>query len=505
MRAMCSRLDGGVVVRTSRGTEFEAKLVHAGRKSLVFEAYGPEPVVQVGEQLSDVSLLRGGATVYAGPARVEAMLSTGPSLIVTAAPQGTWAADEPAKNNAPAATALPSLHEDADALVRRWREGQRLLPAFQLAVHNVRSFLAQLSAWIAPIDAGMESSDPAERAQVADGIFTRVRGEISDLFTAYEAAAAQVPPDQMSRHRAFAQRELHPFLLCAPLFHRGLTKPLGYAGDYEMVNMLLRNGMEGPTVYAMVVNGHFLKMDISEGHRNRIEKLVDILRREATRAFAEGRRLRVLNVGCGPVEEVGRFIEREPLLAGACEFTLVDFNAETLGFAQRRIERAVATAGRPPVDVRFVQRSVNDLLKDAGRYGRIEAFGAQDLIYCAGLFDYLSGKVCQRLLACFLGTAEPGGAVVATNVHPRHSSRSTLEDLGEWPLILRDEGEMAALAPDGAAEMTSETEVAGTNVFLEFRRPVTAAVSETTSATTNACARGTTTRCIATVGGVPAV
>src|SRR5437764_938783 len=114
MRAVCSRLDGGVFVRTSRGMEFEAKLVHAGRKSLVFEAYGPEPAVQVGEQLSDVTLTRGGATVFTGPASVEALLSTGSSLIVTAVPQGSWAQDEPAALAAPAADRMVSLRDGAD-------------------------------------------------------------------------------------------------------------------------------------------------------------------------------------------------------------------------------------------------------------------------------------------------------------------------------------------------------------------------------------------------------
>ena len=192
MREGCSRLEGGVVVRTARGTQFEAKLVHAGRKSLVFEAYGPEPAVQVGEQLSDVTLTRGGSTVNAGPARVEALLSTGPSLIVTAAPHGAWVPDTPVNGAAPGdlttrgsgptadqTTPLLSLCDDANALIRQWREGQRLLPAYQIAVDNIRSFLARLSEWLAVIDPVLEATDPrfrAERsAQIAESVFAIVR------------------------------------------------------------------------------------------------------------------------------------------------------------------------------------------------------------------------------------------------------------------------------------------------------------------------------------------
>jgi extracellular factor (EF) 3-hydroxypalmitic acid methyl ester biosynthesis protein len=502
MRAVLPRLDGGIVVRTSRGTEFEAKLLHAGSDSVVFEVYGPEPVVEVGETLADVTLLRGRMAVCAGAAKVTALLSTGSSVIVTIAPQGRWVQDE-----FTSASPFGSLQDDADALVRRWREGQRVMPAYQIAVHNIRSFLAHLSEWVAPIDAALAAGDPLRRAEwsshIAESIFAIVRPQLSGLFGAFEQAAVEVPIEQVPIHRAFAQREIHPFILCAPLVHRSFNKPLGYAGDYGMVNMLLRNAMEGPSVYAKVINAYFLRMDIAEGHRNRIEKLVDTLSRESRRSdvIAAGRPLRVLNIGCGPVDEIVRFIGRDELSFN-CEFTLVDFNAETLAYARQKIEAAASDAGRRPV-VRYVKRSVNDLLKDATRHGRIVGFGEQDLVYCAGLFDYLSDKVCERLLSCFHETAAPGGLIVATNVHPRHTAKATLSELAEWSLILRTEEQMADMAPESAGSVSSKTEAAGTNVFLEFRRVTT----EAKTTQRNVSPRGTS-RCVDSVtaaGSLPGV
>ncbi len=50
---------------------------------------------------------------------------------------------------------------------------------------------------------------------------------------------------------------------------------------------------------------------------------------EAARLHAKGGRLRVLNLGCGPAREVRDFIA-EYELSNQAEFTLLDFNEETL-------------------------------------------------------------------------------------------------------------------------------------------------------------------------------
>jgi extracellular factor (EF) 3-hydroxypalmitic acid methyl ester biosynthesis protein len=489
MRVLDSRLDRGLTVRNSQGATFGARLLHANRDSLVFETYGPECAVSVGEMVSEIAVMHGREPLYSGPAQVASINSTGPTMMVTAVPIGEWF-------NSGGYTPQEWLSHDTDALVRRWQAGQQVLPEYQLAVTSIRSFLSQLNEWLAPVDIAMRAAPLPQRAewsqQIAESIFSIVRPQMTELFNCFEKAATRVAPHAVMTHRMFAQRELHPLILCGPLVYRSFTKPLGYAGDYEMVNMLLRNQMEGPSIYAMVINAYFLRMDIADGHRNRIEKLVDILQRETRRAAQEDRPLRVLNVGCGPIDEIVRFIGREPL-ADRCEFSLVDFNAETLGYARQKVETAMRSARRYP-KVHVVHRSVNDLLKESSRHGHLQSFGEQDLVYCAGLFDYLSDRICERLLRTFFETVGADGLVVATNVHPRHTAKATLSELAEWSLILRTEAQMMALAPATAADVTAEPEAAGTNVFLEFRR--TSVLHDRTCQST---------RCISPAGGLPGV
>src|SRR5690606_6444267 len=177
-------------------------------------------------------------------------------------------------------------------------------------------------------------------------------------------------------------------------------KPLGYAGDYEMVNMMFRDRWEGANTYAKVVNSIVIVSGGAEAHRNRIDRLIEYLEAESRRALSNGRRMRVLNVACGPAIELQRFI-RESKFADHCRIELLDFIAETLAYTRGRIDAAVEAGGHKP-EIIYIHKSIHDLLQEArGRHETDALDGAFDLVYCAGLFDYLSDRVCARLLELF--------------------------------------------------------------------------------------------------------
>jgi extracellular factor (EF) 3-hydroxypalmitic acid methyl ester biosynthesis protein len=257
----------------------------------------------------------------------------------------------------------------------------------------------------------------------------------------------------------------------SPFNYRTYTKPLGYAGDYQMVNMILRNRPEGPSLYAKLVNSFTLSMAPAEAHRNRIDLLVEWLTAEAERGAAEKRPLRILNVGCGPAAEVERLI-RGGAPIDHCEFQLVDFNEETLEYARDRIEKAITDTGSG-VTVEYRHQSIHGLLKEAARR-RDEPEPTHDVVYCAGLFDYLSDRICQRLLALFDSWVKPGGVTIASNVDPSNPIRFYMEYLLEWSLHYRTQAELKALAP-GDRECRTCADETGVNVFLQIRKDADAA------------------------------
>ncbi len=444
----------------SRGT-----LMHLSRNLVVFEVYNPYSIVQLSEVLSDLNIRRGERTIYEGRAVVSNLVNTGLMLIVSATLVDTW------KEMQSAHTGM-QVREDVKSFVEDWDQSNRcILPSYRTTVSCIRNFLEELSQWLehGEVETGISNPGRASedvRTYVTD-IEYGVMPKLGELLGRFEQEASQVPDSLATSHKVFARREIHPLILCSPFIHRTYTKPLGYAGDYEMVNMMLRDPWEGSNTYAKIINGIVIQSDGARAHRNRIDRLLEYLTAEATRIHGENRPLRVLNVACGPAEEVQRFIRTSPL-SERCQLTLLDFNAETLAYTRSRIKAAVHDSGRLP-SVDFVHKSIHDLLLEAR--GRTVGMGqTYDLVYCAGLFDYLSDKICARLLELFYRWTEPGGLVVSTNVHPRNPVRYFIEHLLEWNLVYRDNAQMLAIQPPGSHSVVSE-EATHVNIFLESRKP----------------------------------
>jgi extracellular factor (EF) 3-hydroxypalmitic acid methyl ester biosynthesis protein len=260
-------------------------------------------------------------------------------------------------------------------------------------------------------------------------------------------------------------------MLCSPFAYRAYQKPLGYAGDYEIINMMLRDPCEGASLFAKMLNFNFLNQPTCEAHRNRIKYLTLKLKEETQRTVQAGRVARILNMGCGPAREVQDFLIQEQISEKA-EFTLLDFNDETLEYALKTLEN-LKIQWKRLTPISMVKKSVHTILKDSYKPSPGPEEKRYDFIYCAGLFDYLEDRICLKLMDYFYGLLEPGGLLLATNVTPVSPLRSIMEGILEWPMIYRDHQQMSTLkpeaAPEGAAQVSTES--TGVNIFIEVRRP----------------------------------
>jgi extracellular factor (EF) 3-hydroxypalmitic acid methyl ester biosynthesis protein len=147
-------------------------------------------------------------------------------------------------------------------------------------------------------------------------------------------------------------------------------------------------------------------------------------------------------------------------------FELLDFSEETLEWTQQRLNAILSETGKR-VAIKYTHDSVHQLLKR-----RIDAAGPDarefDGVYCAGLFDYLSDKVCARLMQHFVSRMRAGGRLLVTNVHSDNPERFSMEHILEWYLIYRNEAQMEAILPENIAEPRLFTDTTGVNVFAEM-------------------------------------
>lgn len=438
MATLTRAMDRVFTFKNSQGQNARGELLHTSRSQIVFEVYNPYSVVQLTEVLAEVKIKRGGAPVYSGRAVVTSLVNTGLMLVVSAALVDPWSD----------VTMLLGQSNDVRGEVQQfiteWESSKRIRPGYQLAVGEMRSFLTQLSPFLDQVD--MASEDNVDK--VPNDVYLQLRDElmpkVAVIQQQFEHEAELVPEVELEAHRLFAQRDLLPLMMRAPFFYRSYTKPLGYAGDYLMVKMMVEGQREGPTTFFRLVNDFYLEIDLVKAHRNRLLILEEKLTALARRASEEGRTVSILNIGCGPAIEIVRFIKNCPECE-RCSFQLIDFNGPTLEYARSAINEAKKEAGRAP-DVVFEQKSVHELLKASSSVRRTPN-RQYDFVYCAGLFDYFTDRICGRLLELFCDWTKIGGLVVATNVHPSNPTRLIMEHVVEWYLIHRTMADFEKLSP----------------------------------------------------------
>lgn len=455
-----TQIDPVVSFINTQGEAVRGTIVNLQRQSLVMEVYNPYSIVQVSEVLSELTVRIGSTSVYIGKAVVISMVNTGLTAMVSVSLTDEW------RELADEVLAPGAIGEKAQSFVNGWSERFRIRRDYQIVVNETRAFLSDASRWLEQVD--LSASLPREGKRLPMEYFQQLAMPLmkktKDFFDEINHQASLVEEETAAAHRAFAQAALHPLILRAPFVFRTFTKPLGYAGDYQMVNQILSDPREGPSTYFQIVNTAFLQTAVAAAHRNRIDILVDYLGRLAEQAREAGRPFRVLNVGCGPAQEIQRFLQRYPN-PELLQFMLVDFSAETLEWTRSTldgIQRAVGSA----VTIEFAHDSVHQLLKK-----RVEASSAGqgefDAVYCAGLFDYLSDKVCIKLNNYFASRSRAGGSLMVTNVHSRNPERFSMEHILEWYLIYRDEARMEAILPERRGATHLFTDSTGVNVFAE--------------------------------------
>lgn len=462
--------DSLVVCRTSQGVEFRAALLRLTRFVVVFECFDSELVLQTSEVFEDCRVLLQDRLVYSGRGVLKNMMQVGVGTIceVTLA-EGSW------RNMPfiPELTAHSELMGHFRNFLVEWQRNYRLKPEFKVIVADMQSFLADLRLSLDQVAVTLaRASEPAKLQRDATEDLCRAAIPCLDsLFAKFEAIAKDLDGDESPAHRHFARRHLHPLVLCAPFVNRTFNKPLGYAGDYEMVNMIVRNKPEGASLFAKVVNTWFLHQRPAEAHRQRIDYLARVLRDEALRASRLRRSLRVFNLACGPAQEVQKMLRESPL-CDRIEMTLLDFNEETLNYARSIVESLRIRHARC-MPVEYVKKSVQHIIKESSRLGAACGHKGYDLVYCAGLFDYLSDPVCRRLTNIMYDWLTPGGLLVVTNVDPSNPLRNGMEHLLDWHLIYRTADQLRYLSPSNAAQEDCyvQTDATGVNVLLEVRKP----------------------------------
>jgi hypothetical protein len=258
------------------------------------------------------------------------------------------------------------------------------------------------------------------------------------------------------------------FLLESHFIAHALTKPRGYAGDAELMDMICKNDDRGNTPFAVAKTRVYLDLPAAIAVRLRAKALARYLER-----LPEG--ARVLNLACGPALEVKEFLSRNP--QRDIRFLLLDHDPTTINALRQsghdsRYEAGLANAfqimkGNPTL---LVPRSKQAECVHAHhfegwrrilvpfKYRRLNltAMPQFDLVYSSGLFDYVRHTANNPmrgpvgLTTQLFGLVKPEGQLlignfrtpgISGNPHAKH--HMTMMDMySDWRLIYRSDDEI---------------------------------------------------------------
>jgi extracellular factor (EF) 3-hydroxypalmitic acid methyl ester biosynthesis protein len=238
-------------------------------------------------------------------------------------------------------------------------------------------------------------------------------------------------PENSIYHRVFHE-EIYPYFEQADIARRSYEKPRGYAGDYEMMNQIYRNGFEGLSLFGKVLHHYTVNENSGESVKFRKPYLYGYYKKVLEKPGQKS----VLSIASGPAVEFQEMVEKGTTAdLDRLHVTLFDLDREALEHAQTKIfEKAVKRDVRP--NVSFINASVKSFL------GSATSETTFDLIYSAGLFDYLDNLTSAALVRKFYSMLKPGGTLLVGNFTRDNLTKAFLHLLGNWHLIHKTEQEM---------------------------------------------------------------
>jgi len=360
------------------------------------------------------------------------------------------------------------------------REQQARLPAeWRAAVADLRQLLEEVRREVEHLErTDMRPWDRDEETQLLRGLRARWANVYVDAITRLHEMSKTLDDRAAALGRQYASSMLMPILAACPLQRRAYEKPLGYAGDYRMMELcmgqeLTSDGLFARFLYSIALDDYTLVRTV----RSR-----EVVMRDAIRgalAIPGADPARVLAMAAGPAVELRRLLEETHELPRPAHFILLDQDAAAHETAHRHLTRVLLErhGGMLPVTVRCLRFSVCQMLKPKtweDEHVVYQELADLDLIYSAGLYDYLPDLVAASLTKLLYGRLRAGGRLLLGNLVETPDSTWVMDYVLGWHLRYRTEDAMLRMAETLWPRPTQATivrDATGRCLFLDVRKP----------------------------------
>jgi SAM-dependent methyltransferase len=449
------------------------ELVDVSQNGVAF-AWPSELGVEVGASLQSITIKFDGHEAYRGEARVSSIRRIQERTVVGASFVDTLMNIDDVLHLRDVKAWTGSAQSKGLELGQSpWRVSghdrfKGLVAEFRLMLEDARASLTELEASL-PWDLLHGEHRSAARAALIERIRREFVGDMLAYSNEIDVALRLSSKSEREALREFSNRYLHEILMLSPSMYRARFKPLGYPGDYEVMNDIYVNHFRGTSLFAKALNVGFTSTAAARAVRAR----KDLIKSELSQVLEQTpgtRPLRVLSIAAGPAQEIYELLEQRESMPRPLEVVLFDQDKRALSYSYGRLKRIVNAKWKGQVTLVHRHDSIKRLLRGQPIFGEERRF---DFVYSAGLLDYVQLLTAVSLCRGLYELVAPGGKLLVGNMVPASPSRWFMELHLDWFLVYRSREEILEIGHTAApqAELELLEEATGLNPFMALTRP----------------------------------
>lgn len=210
-----------------------------------------------------------------------------------------------------------------------------------------------------------------------------------------------------------------------PFTEHSFRRPRGYPGDASLLDYIY--GIRPAPVETSSLGAKIFKFNSDRQAPKSVRSRAEVLARTIDEVAEQHPSPRVLSIACGHLREAQ---QSKAVVSGRIgQFLALDQDEESLAEVRRSY---------PGEGLQTIKQSVRSILAENIRFDDL------DLVYAAGLYDYLSDRVASRLTRLMFDMLAPGGRLLIANFAPSLQDIGYMESFMGWKLIYREADQMVA-------------------------------------------------------------
>jgi hypothetical protein len=280
--------------------------------------------------------------------------------------------------------------------------------------------------------------DIRKRGISRDKICSRVAENIRNVLKKAEVLESEIiQKNILKKIKNMFREQIKDFINKSLLIDRGLTKPFGHPGDFQLIEMFYDNISESKGV-GLGGDRYMLKED-SYVEVVRIRK--NMMRNNLTAFIKNSSKdsINIMNLGCGSCREIREMLQDGKIAGKQINFTLIDWDQKALDFSLS------ALRDYENYNIKFIpqREDVSGFYRNPGKYKQI--FGNQDLIYSIGLADYIPDLILGGIIKCCFDLLNDKGVLMIAHKNVKVHKSLASDWFCDWNFYPRNENDVKSI------------------------------------------------------------